>query len=43
VQQLFEETITGGTIQSVNETIEQAATELSDIQSSLKISAEEIK
>jgi len=43
VQQLFEETITAGTIRSANETIERAAAGLSDMQSSLNICAEEIK
>jgi hypothetical protein len=43
VQQLFEETITAGTIRNANETIERAAAGLSDMQSSLNICAEEIK
>jgi hypothetical protein len=43
VQQLFEETITTGTIRNANETIERAAAGLSDMQSSLNICAEEIK
>jgi hypothetical protein len=43
VQQLFEETITGGTIRSVSETIERAAAGVSDMQSSLNICAGEIK
>jgi hypothetical protein len=42
VQQLFEETITAGTIHSVNETIEQADALVSDMQSSMNICAEEI-
>jgi hypothetical protein len=42
VQQLFEETITGGTIRSVDETIAQAAAGVSDMQSSVNICAEEI-
>jgi hypothetical protein len=43
VQQLFEETITGGTIRNVSETIERAAAEVSDMQSSMNICAGEIK
>jgi hypothetical protein len=43
VQQLFEDTITAGTIRSGNETIERAAAEVSDMQSSINICAEEIK
>jgi hypothetical protein len=43
VQQLFEETITGGTICNVNETIERAAAGISDMQGSMNICAEEVK
>jgi hypothetical protein len=43
VQQLFEETITAGTLRNANETIERAAAGLSGMQSSLNICAEEIK
>ena len=43
VQQLFEETITAGTIRTVNETIERAAAGMAEMQSSLHICAEEIK
>jgi hypothetical protein len=43
VQQLFEETITAGTIRTVNETIERAADGMAEMQSSMHICAEEIK
>jgi hypothetical protein len=43
VQQLFEETITAGTIRTVNETIERAAAGMAEMQSSMHICAEEIK
>jgi hypothetical protein len=43
VQQLFEETITGGTIRNLSETIERAAAGISDMQDSMNICAEEIK
>jgi hypothetical protein len=43
VQQLFEETITGGTIRTVNETIERAAAGIAEMQNSMHICAEEIK
>jgi hypothetical protein len=43
VQQLFEETITGGTIRMVNETIERAAAGIAEMQNSMHICAEEIK
>ncbi len=43
VQQLFEETITGGTIRTVNETIERAAAGIAEMRSSMHICAEEIK
>jgi hypothetical protein len=43
VQQLFEETITAGTIRNGNEIIERSAAEVSDMQTSINICAEEIK
>jgi hypothetical protein len=43
VQQLFEETITGGTIRNLSETIERAAAGISDMQDSMNICAEEMK
>jgi hypothetical protein len=43
VQQLFEETITAGTIRNVRETIEQASAGISDMQDSMNICAEEMK
>jgi len=43
VQQLFEETITGGMIRTINETAERAAGKLSEMQSSLLGCAEAIK
>ena len=43
VQQLFEETITAGMIRTINETVERAAGEISEMQDSLHVCAEEIK
>ena len=43
VQQLFEETITAGTIRNVSQTIEGAAAGIADMQGSMNICAEEMK
>ena len=43
VQQLFEEAITAGTIEAVNETIERATARIAEIQNSLDIFAKGIK
>jgi hypothetical protein len=43
VQQLFEETITAGTIRMANDTIERATARIADIKNSMDICAKEIK
>ena len=43
VQQLFEETITAGTIQIANDTIEQAGAQIAEIKNSMEICEKEIK
>jgi len=43
VQQLFEQSITAGTIRTVNETIERATATIDEIKNSMDICAKEIK
>jgi protein-tyrosine-phosphatase len=43
VQQLFEQTITAGTIRMANDTIERATAQVAEIKNSMDICAKEIK